>query len=163
MQTFGSDTLKPCTGSLPGKTGLARSFNHRWPVGRDPVVSWPVSGPPSRAISVGTAPMIAIARAGFMRPVAMSVGLVPQTCCNDLGHDPRMIAIPPADVCGSLQLLSVSRAGGPERLSDRACGGCRLETAVDRQHDDARPSARGRCASAKGGLMPRGLATHATA
>ena len=24
MQAFGSDMLKPCTGSMPGKTGLAR-------------------------------------------------------------------------------------------------------------------------------------------
>jgi hypothetical protein len=48
--------------------------------------------------------MIAIPVAAFMGPVAMIVGPAPQIRCNDFGHGPPMIAIPPADDCGSLQL-----------------------------------------------------------
>ena len=58
--------------------------------------------PPSRAISVGTAPMIAIPVAAFLRSVAVIVGRTPQLRCNDFGSDPPMIAIPTADDCGSL-------------------------------------------------------------
>src|SRR5487761_42320 len=48
--------------------------------------------PPSRAISVGTTPMIAIPVAAFMRSVAVIVGRTPQLRCNDFGSDPPMIA-----------------------------------------------------------------------
>jgi len=61
-------------------------------------------GPPSVAIRVGTTPMIAIPVAAFMGPVAMIVGPAPQIRCNDFGHGRPMIAIPPADDCGSLQI-----------------------------------------------------------
>ena len=54
------------------------------------------------AISVGTAPMIAIPVAAFMGPVAMIVGQRPQPRCNDRGHGRPMIAIRGADDCGSL-------------------------------------------------------------
>src|SRR4051812_44453715 len=60
--------------------------------------------PPSVAISVGTTPMIAIPVAAFMGSLAMIVGPAPQPWCNDFGHARPMIAIPPADDCGSLQI-----------------------------------------------------------
>jgi hypothetical protein len=65
-------------------------------------------GLPSVAISVGTTSMIAIPVAAFMGPVAMIVGPAPQIRCNDFGHGRPMIAIPPADDCGSLQIASVA-------------------------------------------------------
>jgi hypothetical protein len=61
-------------------------------------------GPPARAISVGTAPTIAIPVAVFMRTGAVIVGRTHQNRCNDLGHDPPMIAIRGPDDCGSLQI-----------------------------------------------------------
>lgn len=51
--------------------------------------------PPSVAMIVGTTPMIAIPVAAFMGPVAMIVGPIPQTRCNDFGHGRPMIAIQP--------------------------------------------------------------------
>jgi hypothetical protein len=60
--------------------------------------------PPSRAISVGTPPMIAIPVAAFMRPVAVIVGRSTQTRCNDSGHGSPMIAIRGADDCNPLQV-----------------------------------------------------------
>jgi hypothetical protein len=70
-------------------------------------------GLPSVAISVGTTPMIAIPVAAFMGPVAMIVGPAPQIRCNDFGHGRPMIAIPPADDCGSLHLFPKGRPGRP--------------------------------------------------
>jgi hypothetical protein len=61
-------------------------------------------GPPARAISVGTAPTIAILVAVFMRTGAVIVGRTHQNRCNDLGHDPPMIAIRGPDDCGSLHV-----------------------------------------------------------
>src|SRR4051794_4287051 len=60
--------------------------------------------PPSVAMSLGTTPMIAIPVAAFMGSVAMIVGSAPQAGCNDFGYGRPMIAIPPADDCGSLHL-----------------------------------------------------------
>src|ERR1051325_2416096 len=91
--------------------------------GSKPVVCLPASGhprPPSVAISMGTAPMIAIPGAAFMGSVAMIVGSTRQVCCNHFGHGRPMIAIPPADDCGSLQLLvgdPAARARPPGRSS----------------------------------------------
>ena len=65
------------------------------------------SSPLPGAISVGTATMIAIPRAAFMRSVAMSVGSAPQARCNERGHETPMIAIPRADDCDPLQVASV--------------------------------------------------------
>jgi hypothetical protein len=50
--------------------------------------------------------MIAIPVAAFMGSLAMILGLAPQDRCNDFGHGRPMIAIPPADDCGSLQLAA---------------------------------------------------------
>jgi hypothetical protein len=50
--------------------------------------------------------MIAIPRAAFMRSVAMSVGSAPQARCNERGHETPMIAIPRADDCGSLHVVT---------------------------------------------------------
>jgi hypothetical protein len=58
----------------------------------------------SVAISVGTTPMFAIPVATFIGSVATIVGPAPQIRCNDFGHDRPLIAIPPADDCGSLQV-----------------------------------------------------------
>ena len=80
--------------------------------GSKPVVCLPASGhprPPSVAISMGTAPMIAIPGAAFMGSVAMIVGSTRQVCCNHFGHGRPMIAIPPADVCGSLTYGDLQR------------------------------------------------------
>src|SRR6185369_6593312 len=87
--------------------------------GSKPVVCLPASGhprPPSVAISMGTAPMIAIPGAAFMGSVAMIVGSTRQVCCNHFGHGRPMIAIPPADVCGSLQITAGS---SPSVLTDK--------------------------------------------
>src|SRR4051794_6024799 len=75
----------------------------RYP-GSKPVVCLPAPSPPSVAMSPGTTPMIAIPVATFMGPVAMFGGSPRQFCCNHLGHGRPMIAIPPADDCGSLQI-----------------------------------------------------------
>ena len=87
------------------------------------VVSWPVSGPPSRAISVGTAPMIAIPLAMFTRPAAVIVGQSLQARCNERGHGPPMIAIPPADDCGSLHVevwfADEARVGQKNKITRR--------------------------------------------
>ena len=62
------------------------------------------SHPPSGAISVGAAPIIAIPIAAFMRSRAVNLGRTPLTCCNDLGHSLLMIAIPGMDDCGLLHV-----------------------------------------------------------
>ena len=77
-------------------------------LGQEPVVSLPNPSRHSRAISVGTTPMIAIPVADFMRPVAVIVASEPQPSCNNFGHNPPMIAIPPSDDCSSVQLTSLT-------------------------------------------------------
>src|SRR5689334_6188236 len=100
----------------------------------------------------GTAPMIAIPGAAFMGSVAMIVGSTRQVCCNHFGHGRPMIAIPPADNCGSLHLrgfaavqdrrradvadpsaLLLRLPQSPERARHhdlRDGGGCRLVSAA---------------------------------
>ena len=62
--------------------------------------------PPSRAISVGTDPMIAIPVADNVGPVAMIVGQTPQVRCNERGHGPPSIAIRAADDCDPLYIAT---------------------------------------------------------
>jgi len=82
------------------------------------------SRPPLRAISVGTTPTIAIPVAILMRPVAVIVGSAPQNRCNDLGQGRPMIAIPPADDCGSLQLTAeFGHLGRPTNLALKSASG----------------------------------------
>src|SRR5208283_3336590 len=66
---------------------------------------------PSGAISVGTAPMIAIPVAANLGSVAMIVGQTPHIPCNDRGHGPPSIAIPAADDCDPLQLRKAPPTG----------------------------------------------------
>jgi hypothetical protein len=74
--------------------------------------------------------MIAIPFAAFMRPVAVIVGLAPQTRCNDAGRSCPMIAIRAADDCGSLQVrIPVTPPSWPEptKRSDLTVKGTKPE------------------------------------
>ena len=84
--------------------------------------------PPSGAMSVGMTPMIAIPVAAFMGSVAMIVGPVSHTRCNHFGHGRPIIAIPPADDCGSLHVtagagaaLGVDGGAGGAAASAESC------------------------------------------
>ena len=97
-------TFDSLTSCLPEMAAIAQNGIHPL-VGNEPVVSLPAPRQArrrSRAMSVGTTPMIAIPVAAFMGPRAMIVGQTPQARCNDFGHDPPMIAIPGSDDCDPL-------------------------------------------------------------
>src|SRR4051794_30757350 len=99
------DTLTGFYARYPGLPSRLRSdIAPAKQTGRLPARPRARPGPPSVAISVGTAPMIAIPVAAFMGSLAMIVGPAPQPCCNHFGHGRPMIAIPAADDCGSLQV-----------------------------------------------------------
>jgi hypothetical protein len=56
------------------------------------------------AISVGMVPVTAIPGAANPGRVVMISGQTASPRCNQSGHEPPMIAIPPTDNCGSLQV-----------------------------------------------------------
>ena len=76
--------------------------------------------------------MIAIPRAAFMRPFAVSVGSDAQPRCDERGHEPAMIAIPRADVCGSLHVAAVEPDHDGTR---RRCRGLARNLSGVRLHD----------------------------
>jgi hypothetical protein len=57
-------------------------------------------------MSVRTTPMIAIPLAVNLSPFAMIVSRSRNPSCNQFAHAPPMIAIPPPDVCRSLQVAA---------------------------------------------------------
>jgi hypothetical protein len=107
MQEKTNVTVDTLTGFYAQYPGLPSRFRNGSAPGQQTGRLFARPNPPSVAISVGTAPMIAIPVAAFMGSVAMIVGPAPQPCCNHFGHGRPMIAIPPADDCGSLQLCEV--------------------------------------------------------
>jgi len=108
---LGQATVRPCSGSVPRSVLFCPFYvvTPGWliPIGRQRTGRFPARPrPPSGAISVGTAPTIAIPVAANLGSVAVIVGPAPQARCNDCGHSPPFIAIRPADDCGSLQLAA---------------------------------------------------------
>jgi len=81
-------------------------------------------------MNVGTTPMFAIPFAMISSLFAMIVSPSRKPSCNQFAHACPMIAIPPPDVCRSLQIGSPKTVQGIKDAAagvdcwSRECGGC---------------------------------------